>query len=270
MSILAGEKFELRLLPLDGVLLHEESEHNRSEKLINRFKNENVLLNPLIVGRAGDKYILLDGANRYEALKTLECRSILAQIVEYDSDTVELKTWYHFVNDMKLSSISEFIPEDMITNEFTEGMLAENTITVVSEENEFLYIKLPSELEKRLAIFSAVNRYYDENFTYTRIDSDTDISDIKKLAAGNGLLFIYPQLKKSDIVKIAGLNQKLPAGISRHMIPNRVLHIKFLIDSLKSSENLEKKNIEIEKYIQYKIDTGKVRLYREPILIFDE
>lgn len=103
-----------------------------------------------------------------------------------------------------------------------------------------------------------------------RIDSDTDVTDINSLSADEGLLFIYPDFSKEDIAAISKLKQKLPAGISRHLIPNRVLHIKILIDALKSSEHLEKRNIELQKYIQFKIDTKKVRLYREPLLIFDE
>lgn len=83
-------------------------------------------------------------------------------------------------------------------------------------------------------------------------------------------MFVFPEFSKEDIIIIAGLKQKLPAGISRHMIPNRVLHIKILIDALMTDVNLDKRNEELEKYVQYKIDTKKVRLYREPILIFDE
>lgn len=268
MSILAGEKFELRLLPMSGISLHEECEDNRSGRLIERFKNENVLLNPLIVGKTANNFILLDGANRFEALKTFECRSILAQVVDYSSENVKLKTWFHFVNEMRFSDLKAILPDDVIDNQ--GGLKNDQCIRVISEINETMYIKLPDDLQKRLELFAVINRFYEANFSYIRIDSDTDISDISGLAAGNGLLFVYPPLKKDDIIKISGFQQKLPAGISRHLIPNRVLHIKFLLDALKSDDNLDKKNIELEKYIQYKIDTNKVRLYREPILIFDE
>ena len=121
-----------------------------------------------------------------------------------------------------------------------------------------------------LKSLSLLNRFYGSNYSYMRIDSDTDVTDIKSLSADEGLLFIYPDFSKEDIAAISKLKQKLPAGISRHLIPNRVLHIKILIDALKSSEHLEKRNVELQKYIQFKIDTKKVRLYREPILIFDE
>ena len=56
MSILSGEKFKLRLIPASEILLHEQSEDNRYSKLIERFKKEKELFNPLIVGKYNDKY----------------------------------------------------------------------------------------------------------------------------------------------------------------------------------------------------------------------
>ena len=93
MSVLAGEKFELRLIKSSDILLHEECEDNRYNKLIQRFKEEKILYNPLIVGRYKDKFILIDGANRYEALNRTGCKTILAQLVNYKSSKVRLRSW---------------------------------------------------------------------------------------------------------------------------------------------------------------------------------
>ncbi|MEO6693368.1 MAG: hypothetical protein ABIO44_13570, partial [Saprospiraceae bacterium] len=90
------------------------------------------------------------------------------------------------------------------------------------------------------------------------------------LSQESGLLFIYPQFKKESIVKIASMKDKLPAGISRHSIPNRVLHLKYPIKNLKSGDNLIQRNKELNKFIEDRIASKKVRLYREPTLIFSE
>ncbi len=273
MSILAGEKFELMLLQSNIVNLHEECEDNRYGKLMERFNRERVLYNPLIVAKYDDKYILIDGANRFEALRNIGCKSILAQLVDYTSNDVTLKTWYHFVSGMSLDDIINYANSNSLS--FTEcqtGQKPESTrqLIVKSTSNQAICINLSHSLEEMLKSLSGLNRYYENEFSYARIDSDTDISDVKKLSPDEGLLFVFPEFSKNDIVTIAGLNQKLPAGISRHLIPNRVLHIKILIDALMTDDNLEKRNEELEKYVQYKIDTNKVRLYREPILVFDE
>lgn len=273
MSILAGEKFELRLLPQSFVALHEECEDNRSGRLVERFNDENVLYNPLIVAYINDKYILIDGANRYEALRQIGCKAILAQLVDYSSSNVVLKSWYHFVSFMTIKELELFCIESGMTfNMLLKKRKPEsnNELIILSTDGCAASVILSSDLEKRLASLSLLNRYYERNYTYTRIDSDTDIENVGELSPDEGLLFVFPDMAKEDIVAISGLRQKLPAGISRHLIPNRVLHIKILIDALKTDENIDKRNIELDKYIQHKIDSKKVRLYREPILVFDE
>jgi hypothetical protein len=66
------------------------------------------------------------------------------------------------------------------------------------------------------------------------------------------------------------MSQKLPAGVSRHLIPNRVLKIKYDIENLMSDKRIADKNSELMELIEYKIQNKKVRLYREPVFIFDE
>jgi len=277
MSILAGEKFELRLIKSDEVLLHEECEDNRYKRLIERFNEEKVLYNPLIVGRYKNKFILIDGANRFEALRQMGCKAILAQLVNYKSSKVSLKSWYHFVNEMTMDDLKDYLDKTGLSyrkwsasGRIKKGIRKVNQVGVVSKNGEAICIKFSRDLNEMLKSLCALNKFYETQFSYLRIDSDTDISNIDELSPDDGLLFVYPLFKKEHIVKITKLKQKLPAGITRHLIPNRVLHIKLLIDTLITDQNLEHRNNELEKFIQYKIDTKKVRLYKEPILVFDE
>jgi hypothetical protein len=275
MSILAGEKFELRLMSSSEILLHEECEDNRYGRLVERFNEEKVLYNPLIVGRVEDRYMLIDGANRFQALREIGCKAILAQIVDYGSPDVSLRSWFHFVNELTTPELETYLKSNNIEYDKWDGILPLeklNHIGVISNGSRMMKIIFPEELPKMLNSLSKFNRFYESEYTYTRIDSDTDISsgNVSELSPEEGILIVYPDFKKEDIIKISRLKQKLPAGISRHLIPNRVLHIKILIEALRSDENLDKRNEELQKHIQYKIDTKKVRLYREPLLIFDE
>jgi len=275
MSILAGEKFELRLLASSEILLHEECEDNRYGRLVERFNEEKVLYNPLIVGRVENSYMLIDGANRFQALREIGCKAILAQIVDYNSPDVSLRSWYHYVNELTTPELETNLKSNNIEYDKWDGKLPLeklNHIGVISSNGRMMKIIFAEELPEMLKALSRFNRFYESEYTYARIDSDTDISsgNVSELSPEEGVLIVYPDFKKDDIVKISQLSQKLPAGISRHLIPNRVLHIKILIEALRSDENLDKRNEELQKHIQYKIDTKKVRLYREPLLIFDE
>jgi hypothetical protein len=273
MSILAGEKFELRLIKSSDLSLHEECEDNRYNKLIERFKEEKVLYNPLIVGEYQDKFILIDGANRYEALSRIGCKAILAQLVNYKSSKVRLKSWYHFVNSMTMDDLKDYLISHSL--EYKEWNVKKkfnkiNRVGVISKNGEAICIKFSKDFEEMMKSICALNKYYETEFNYIRIDSDADLSDINGLSPNEGLLFVYPDFQKEHIVKISQLSQKLPAGITRHLIPNRVLRIKYEIDELKSDNNLEKRNDELNKLIENKVESKKVRLYKEPILIFDE
>ena len=277
MSVLSGEKFKLKLIPASEVMLHEQSEDTRYIKLIERFKQEKVLFNPLIVGKFNDNYILIDGANRFRALKESGCLIILAQIVNYKSPKVKLKSWYHFVNIITFHDLEKFLNKNNFEYKTCSSRLLReklsvrlNYVGVVSKSGKAMCIRFSKKLPEMLKQFSILNKYYESNFSYTRVDSDANLDNLDDLSPNDGLLFIYPPFKKEDIVKISKVPEKLPAGITRHLIPNRVLRIKFEIESLISADNLEQKNENLGKLVAGKIESKKVRLYREPILIFDE
>ena len=115
-----------------------------------------------------------------------------------------------------------------------------------------------------------LNRFYEKKYNYNRVNSEFKLRRIEDISSKDGLLFIYPEFKKKDIIKISGLKEKLPAGITRHLIPNRVLHIRFPISLLKRVGDLKKRNEELQFIVDKKIEHKKVRLYKEPLLIFDE
>src|SRR4030095_4936350 len=265
MSVLAGEKFELRLIKSDDVLLHEECDDQRYNKLIERFKEEKVLYNPLIVGKYKNKFILVDGANRFEALKLSGCKTILAQLVRYKSPKVRLRSWYHFATGMHMGDLKDYLSRENLEYKkwnIKKGINKINRVGVIASGGEAILIRFPKKMEEMLRALSALNKYYESKFSYVRINSDADLGDIKSLSPEEGLLFVYPAFKKEHIVKIAGLSQKLPAGITRHLIPNRVLHIKYEIENLRSDKKSDERNEELNKLINDKIESKKVRLYK--------
>jgi len=93
---------------------------------------------------------------------------------------------------------------------------------------------------------------------------------LKKYSRKKGILIDFPDFKKEHIVKIARKKLKIPTGISRHILKNRVLHVKYALKNLKDTNNLEKKREDLSKYLYKKIDDNKVRQYKESVIIFDE
>jgi hypothetical protein len=278
MSELYGEKFELRLIPTRGILLHEECEDDRAQKLLERFKYDKVLFNPLTVGEYYDKLILIDGANRFEALRGSGCKIILAQIVNYNTPTIQVRSWFHYVPGLTINEVTGYLQKNGVEfttpgfNEFSKGLKRQkiNHVGIVSRQKESVCIKFNSNFREMLNGFCMLNEFYEKKYNYSRVNSDFKLRRIEDISSRDGLLFIYPEFKKKNIIKISGLKEKLPAGITRHLIPNRVLHIRFPISLLKRVGDLKKRNEELQFIVDKKIEHKKVRLYKEPLLIFDE
>lgn len=277
MYSFSGENFELKLIRTSGILLHEECEDDRYNKLIERFRKEKVLYNPLIVGEHKGKHILIDGANRFEALRRIGCKTVLAQVVQYNNPRVHLKSWYHFVARLSEDVIGEYLLNNKLAHRITAPIdfmerfhQRLNFVGVITNRNRAMCIEFSHRLPEMLHQLCNLNKFYEQKFNYNRIDSDVSLSKLKRFLGSNGVLFIYPFFKKVDIVKIASSKGKLPAGITRHILPNRILHIKYSIELMKSDRNLDLRNRELKQLIDNKIDNRKARLYKESIMIFDE
>ena len=64
--------FNVDIIRIDDIKLHETTETNRLRNIYERISNSRYLMNPVIVGNYGSQRILIDGANRLSTLKEIE------------------------------------------------------------------------------------------------------------------------------------------------------------------------------------------------------
>ena len=115
-----------------------------------------------------------------------------------------------------------------------------------------------------------ITKLYFKQFDFDRSECDIKYSDLKKYTRQKGVLIVFPGFQKHHIVSIANNNHRLPAGIFRHRIYNRVLHVKYEIKKLISDKNIKSKQEELKSLLIDKIDKNKVRQYQESVIVFDE
>src|SRR5262245_8375211 len=110
---------DLQIVPLERCVLHEETDDERVARLEARLGAEGVLRNPPILGRHADldTLIVLDGATRVTALQALGAPHILAQVVDYDDDAIELHTWSHVLSDMALDALEQALADETLIHE---------------------------------------------------------------------------------------------------------------------------------------------------------
>ena len=97
---------DLRMLPSEALLPHEDCDPRRVEKLVQRLRQEGRLKNPPIVADipGTERFVVLDGANRSLAFQSMGIPHIVAQVVSYGDPGVVLDTWYHVVSGMPLDA----------------------------------------------------------------------------------------------------------------------------------------------------------------------
>ena len=90
---------DLRVLPMDALLLHEQADKKRVARLETRLHKDGYLKNPPIVAPipGTERYVVLDGANRTSAVRRIGCPHLLVQVVDYNSNSVQLLTWHHLI-----------------------------------------------------------------------------------------------------------------------------------------------------------------------------
>jgi hypothetical protein len=62
----------------------------------------------------------------------------------------------------------------------------------------------------------------------------------------------------------------LPAGITRFLIPGRVMRLNVRMDILKAGTTQQEKNQWLYQFTMDKLDHDEVRLYQEPLYLLDE
>jgi cytidyltransferase-like protein len=103
----------LRMVPLGQLKRFEAHDEAKVERLVARIKRERVFFNPIAAVR---ELIVIDGANRFEALRRLDARQV--PCILYDYSEIDLLGNVQFVSDGKKTRLSEFAREEGERTEF--------------------------------------------------------------------------------------------------------------------------------------------------------
>jgi hypothetical protein len=92
----------------------------------------------------------------------------------------------------------------------------------------------------------------------------------KQAHDGGAVTHLLPVFSKEEIGSIALRGILLPMGITRFVIPQRILRVDISNEVLASSVSLEEKNLFLSELIRYRLENKKIRFYQEPILFLNE
>lgn len=279
---------DLRIVPVDSVLPHEEHDPQRSEPLVRRIRDAGVWLNPPIVAliqhdlpeyQAEQRYVLLDGANRYHSLKQLDIPHILVQVVDYASKDVALETWNHVLSRIEvrdllpalhkldglgIASSDRAAAEAALANGQAIAylrLLPEDILLITAESNDF---------RTRTTKLRELVNTYQHIAKIDRINGD-DPAVIRQLYPDAAAVVVFPQYTPDEIIMAARDHIHLPPGISRHIIQGRAMRLHYPLEALRDLKTpLTEKNDALKKWLQERVAQKNLRLYAEAMYIFDD
>lgn len=269
-----GTVLPLRVVALDRVICHENVDPKRVSRLAERIEAEGILRSPPVVIEIDDKYMVLDGASRTMAFKSLGFEHIIVQVTSLEAG-LELHAWNHIIRDVEVGELLELLAESpQVTlaaedaEKAAEVMFAYGGLCYLQTVDGRAYVVYAASGVNR---FDALNELANAYISISQVDrtlSDDVITlqhEYQKMAA----LVVFPEYSVVQVLQ-ATQGRFFPAGITRFLIPGRVLRLNADLDVLKSSRSLMEKNHWLHELLLKKQAQGTIRYYCEPVYLLDE
>jgi L-serine kinase (ATP) / ParB family transcriptional regulator, heme-responsive regulator len=271
---------DLKFLRIDSVIIHEWHDEQRTPPLIEKIREGGLFRNPPIVTPLQDdsgRYMVLDGANRVTALRSMGFPDILVQVVEPKHPGLRLENWNHVLWEMdsrvllsdirSIQDVNPVIMEDQgQPNIMDDCGLA---LVQIPRGKKFTLCTNAEELVVKVALLNAIVDCYKDRCKLDRTMA-RDIHELEDMYPDLSGLIIFPQFKIQDVLVLAGQGYLLPTGITRFTVSPRALHVNYPLYELAADKPLEEKNEALQRWVQTRINKKGVRYYAEPTFLYDE
>jgi len=282
--------FELKFVHLEDLLFHETCDFKRTQKLAEEIKRDGHLKNPVIVGSIKDgdgeksndekaeKLLVLDGVNRVSALKLLNIRDVLIQIVDYEDKKVRLSFWNHLIFDAQKEEIIKKIKDLNLEVSFCpfnwrkEALGRPKTISyfVFRDMNGFVVNDGNFAPEDRVKKLYRLIATYNGRSEICYLDSENHLFSVFEHLKNSSAINLISGFTKKDILDLVKKGILLPFGVTRFIVPQRVLGLEVSCSVLSAHAPLSEKNLFLNELLAYRIKTKKAKFYQESVTLFNE
>jgi hypothetical protein len=259
---------------------HETHDEQRSAPLTQRIRESGVWINPPVVAPMGDdRFVILDGANRHHALRSLGYPHILVQVVDYEGGDVQLETWHHVIGDISwfeflrnLHSLPslKLARSDLLSARAALARRELLAYAVLEDKCAYALDAVMQSMSERTLILNRIVDTYKARATLNRINTDS-LNVARRLYKNAMAIVVFPHYEPAEILVAARDGARLPPGITRHIIKGRAMRLNYPLDALRDNgDSLEAKNLRLQAWIQERSAAKRVRYYAEPTFLFDE
>ena len=274
------DRFQLEVIPVKDILVHEELDPSNSKELINFLKKSQNLSNPIIVASLGQKkYLQLDGMNRSFSFKQLGIKTITSQIVDYSNqEEIELSSWLHIFKGVTKKFLN-FIKKDraLIVNQGSMDQVGHRYIkesdfgrlcTIVTKKKEVFFVSTGGNFSEKIKRMNYLVSFYKDNLSRGALPYTLNHDSIKvffKQNPNDNIIVIFPTFTPQQIIGSAKSGVLLPTGITRHLVKGRVLNINLPLSLFDNKKSLREQNEEQDRILFGK----RSRLYEEATVNFE-
>ena len=270
----------LDIVPVRSLILHEDVEPHRVSRIAERFRSEQTLRNPPIVGQNGPRrrLIVLDGASRVTAARRLAFPHLLVQILPYPSPDIGLDPWHHIVVGMSWLDFVKRASE--IPGAIVSLLPWRKAARLLEERKALACLRAPGRPSAVLCLadpkrtglrpLRELTRLYATDPGLHRVREDQLVFPREWLGEER-VLVIFPRFPQEEIVRIAlRLEDRLPMGITRHTVPNRALRVHYPLVWLRSERSITEKRRHLARFLEERWAAGRIRHYPESTTLYDE
>ncbi len=271
----------LRIVPTSHLIPHEHADESRTHPLIRRIQASGVFRDPPIVmpfPQDPQRYMVLDGANRTTACRLMGLPHTLVQVVEADSQAVQVFSWNHVVWGLEPAALRAEIEAalgqglQVIAPEEGEARLAaqEALLLLALPDGQYLWAPrgrrdLVAWLQELAWAVQAYLRRGHADRTGLR-----QVSEVQAAYPQWAGLVLFPRFQVEQVLEVAWQGYKFPAGLTRFKITPRALRVHYPLEELRAGRSLEEKNRRLQAWLQARLQAKAVRYYAEPTVLFDE
>jgi hypothetical protein len=209
------------------------------------------------------------------ALKQLGYPHIVVQVVSPE-DGISLRTWLHAIcklDPVELVKILDDLPEismkESSSQEVLEEMFEYGGICYLRTVTDKVFLVQAAPGINQLQALNKLTETYIEAGQVARTLNE-DMTALKYEHPDLSALVVFPKYTVEQVLQIARMGRVLPAGITRFIIPGRVLRLNADLHYLKSDDSLAKKNEWLCQLVIDKLGKSQVRYYEEPVYLLDE
>jgi len=258
----------LRVVAVADLVLHEAVEARRARAVVAGMELSGVLTDPVVAAPAPDgRWLVLDGAHRTTALGTLGIEFAVVQRMELDGlepvvDTAtpaaRVDSWSHDIRDAHPTVVAAVLAAGQRGH--AEGGSA--VVATASAAGTEVGVRSGPALSDRLeAMWALADCYAGADYVRTQ--------HADPAPPGTTVRVSWAPIRVTDLLDLAELGAELPAGVSRFVLPGRLLGLRVPLAELRRAGAAGVVDPVAVRALLRRLDGLPVRHYREPVWVVE-